>query len=265
MSGRGKDGSAVGSMLVFLGFVAIIGVAFGGGFMAGRFWPDLRARMMKPAAVTAAPDRPTPTTGASGTRGKEASARVSDSAPALTFYQELTAPLAARAATPTRTPTAPPKAEPPKPEAVKAEAAKTEAPKVESPKAETAKVEAAKPESSAADRTSTAAAKPRGATGDATSANGTSEAPRESPPPGASTRNGTYTVQLAAYRTLAQAEALRDKLATRGVSADVSQATTPAGVLYRVRVGSYATRAEAVEAAARIAAEVRVETFVATR
>jgi DedD protein len=71
-----------------------------------------------------------------------------------------------------------------------------------------------------------------------------------------------YTVQVAAYRSRAQAEALRRAL---GESAYVVEATAESGVTYRVRVGAYSTRAEAEAVAARVRAERAMATFITTR
>jgi cell division septation protein DedD len=71
-----------------------------------------------------------------------------------------------------------------------------------------------------------------------------------------------YTVQVAAYRSRAQAEALRQSL---GEAAYVVEAPAESGVTYRVRLGAYATRAEAEAAAARVRAERAVATFITTR
>ena len=51
-----------------------------------------------------------------------------------------------------------------------------------------------------------------------------------------------YTIQVAAYRTRAQADALRAKL---GAEAYVVEGTTDSGTAFRVRVGAFASRAEA--------------------
>jgi cell division septation protein DedD len=89
------------------------------------------------------------------------------------------------------------------------------------------------------------------------------KSPEPKPPdksgPGA---GGAYTVQVAAYRSRAQAEALRDAL---GEGAYVVEATAESGVTFRVRLGAYATRAEAEAAAARVRAERAVTAFITVR
>ncbi len=82
---RAQEPSQVGSMLVGLGFVTILGVAFVAGVVAGRHWPrllpSLGAGSPRDVAV------PAPDTAA----GRPPAG----TPPALTFYQELTAPLTA--------------------------------------------------------------------------------------------------------------------------------------------------------------------------
>ena len=213
MSRRGRRGSSIGSMLVLLGSVAILGIAFGGGFITGRFWADLKGRIWKTGVTDVAPDRAAHTA-RRDTKTIDNAAPPAENVPALTFYQELTAP---RPAPATR---------------------------------DVARPEPAKSDPGRGDRSS-AVSLP-------------SSRPEESSAISPS-RGETFTVQVAAYRTRSDAERLRDRLGARGLDADVSQANTAAGVFYRVRIGRYRTRAEAVDAAARIAVDGRVETFVATR
>ena len=64
-------------------------------------------------------------------------------------------------------------------------------------------------------------------------------------------------MQVAAYDRRPPAEQLVAKLSGRGLAARVVGAAAP----FRVRIGRYATHAEAVSAAARLRAE-RIEGFV---
>jgi cell division protein FtsN len=82
---------------------------------------------------------------------------------------------------------------------------------------------------------------------------------------GAGEPGGRFTVQIAAYRTRPQAEALRDKLATSGLDVRVVEGEAASGVMYRVQIGEYATREAARAAAARLAAERSVAPFVTQR
>jgi cell division protein FtsN len=66
-----------------------------------------------------------------------------------------------------------------------------------------------------------------------------------------------FTLQVAAYKTRAEADALVKRLAGRGIEGRV----TPANKLYRVRIGHYATRANAVAAQRELRAK-KIETFV---
>jgi len=72
-----------------------------------------------------------------------------------------------------------------------------------------------------------------------------------------------FTVQVAAYNVKPLAEALRTTLAAAGHEARVVEAD--GGVRYRVQVGAYPTKEAAREAAARLAAERSLPTFVTTR
>lgn len=75
------------------------------------------------------------------------------------------------------------------------------------------------------------------------------------PPPPASTAASEtrteYTVQVTAYDARQPADRLRARLAAKGWEARV----VPAGTMWRVRVGRYATHAEAVAAAKRLEAQ----------
>ncbi|MGH7647036.1 MAG: SPOR domain-containing protein [Gemmatimonadaceae bacterium] len=73
-------------------------------------------------------------------------------------------------------------------------------------------------------------------------------APTPSAPPAATSgisSHGRYTIQVAAFSTLASANGLRDVLVSRGYPARVVGTAKP----FRVRVGRYATRADADAAA----------------
>jgi cell division protein FtsN len=74
-----------------------------------------------------------------------------------------------------------------------------------------------------------------------------------------------FTVQVAAYNVKPLAEALRTTLAAAGHDARVVEGDQGGGVRYRVQVGAFPTREAAREAAARLAAERSLSTFVTTR
>ena len=111
----------------------------------------------------------------------------------------------------------------------------------------TARAEPAKPELPRADAAKTEALKPEMALAKADAA------------------GSSYAVQVAAYATRAQAEALAGRLTARGFAADVSETTTQTGVRYRVRFGAYPTREVARDALARLATDVHLSGFVTTR
>jgi len=96
LSGRVRRApSRLASTLFVVGCLGVLGTTFMLGVMAGRFWP----RGQSPQSATVAKE-PAPA------RGADKTARSTEPAPALTFYQDLTAPLTApppaRAAKPGR-------------------------------------------------------------------------------------------------------------------------------------------------------------------
>lgn len=74
-----------------------------------------------------------------------------------------------------------------------------------------------------------------------------------------------YTVQVAAFDLRAQAETLRTNLAAAGLDAYVTENEAAAASRYRVRVGDYANRDAARQAAQRLATERRLSTYVTVR
>jgi DedD protein len=217
-------GGVVGSLLVLVGALAVLGVTFGVGVATGRRWLRLDALMrwtrseapVDPAGARPARPARSPQSAAPASR--------SENLPSLTFYKELTAPLA-----------------PPTP----------------SSRADSARLpKSAKPESNSR------GARPRP---DRTPGGGGVDGRALPPPGGVADAEPAFTVQVVAYRTRSPADAFRAKLAARGLDADVSEVTTPDGPRYRVRVGSYQTKAAARDAASRLAADTRLGVFVATR
>ena len=67
--------------------------------------------------------------------------------------------------------------------------------------------------------------------------------------------NGKALIQVGAYTSEAQARTVQQKLAAAGVSANISQSETSKGTLYRVRTGTYASRAQAEQNLNRIRAQ----------
>ena len=76
---------------------------------------------------------------------------------------------------------------------------------------------------------------------------------------------GRFTVQVGAFKARSQADALRARLAAGGEPAYVSEVEADGAMQYRVRVGSFATREAAREAAARLAIERQLATYVTAR
>jgi len=90
MRGRGRRApSRLASTLFVIGCLGVLGAAFTAGVMAGRFWP--RAHPPPGMAAETAPARQ----GDKTARAGDKSGRPAEPAPALTFYQDLTAPLTA--------------------------------------------------------------------------------------------------------------------------------------------------------------------------
>jgi DedD protein len=73
---------------------------------------------------------------------------------------------------------------------------------------------------------------------------------------------GTFRVQVISVSSRAEAEAEAKRLSRRGFSARVEPGAGAKGRIYRVRVGPFASREEAVRATERLAAEGRRETWI---
>ena len=208
--GRGRHApSRLASMLFVVGCLGVLGATFAAGVMAGRFWPRAQPASSAVADKDGAPARP----GDKPARAGDRTARPAETAPALTFYQDLTAPL-----------TAPPPAKAAKP---------GRADRSDKPAAEAA----SKPERAAAPDSAVPAATP-----------------------------GAFTIQVGAYRAREPADALRARLAAAGHDAYVAEIDASGSVRYRVRIGSFATREAAQQAADRIVAgERKLSAFVTAR
>ncbi len=83
------------------------------------------------------------------------------------------------------------------------------------------------------------------------------EPAKSEPTKNTATWKGRYTLQVAAYKSKAEADALVKKLQARKLEARVA----PSGKLYRVQVGQYATRAAATAAQKELKAK-KIDTFV---
>jgi septal ring-binding cell division protein DamX len=213
----------LGTLLALLGLLAVLGVTFTAGALAGRL-------SLRPASSSA--------------HSAERTAKAAAPAPPeLTFYRELTAPLAQRPV-PEPATESERRAETPKPrDAPKpVDPPKADGPKPDGPKSETLKLrDAAKP-----------AEPPKAADGFAT--NG---APRGDA--------GRYTIQVGAYNGRAQAEALKARLAAEGHDAYVAEAEANGVMRYKVRIGAFPSAEDARKAAASLATRSQVATYITTR
>lgn len=229
-----RSGGAAG-LFVLIGILAILAVTFAAGTYAGRIWAT---RPHVVAAVSPAEREP-------ARRGAESRApRVTEPAPRLTFYQELTAPL-----------TAPPP--PPKP-------AKTAPPPLVTTTAPPSKVVMPERPTSMTSQ-STVSETVVGGDGGTTVSNrpptlraGLASPATTDASPATAAR---FTIQVAAYRFRPPADALRATLAAAGHDARVVENDAPNGVRFRVQIGDFASRDAARDAAARFTGA----TFITTR
>lgn len=83
---RRQGGSRAGTLLVLVGIAGVLGATFVAGVWTGRHWPVLTGKAPAARAAEAGEDR---------TVSSAARPRSAEPLPALTFYQELTAPLTA--------------------------------------------------------------------------------------------------------------------------------------------------------------------------
>ena len=218
-----RGGSRIATALFLVGCLGVLGLTFALGVVTGRSWP----RSSTPITVVA--------------KGAKEPSRPSEPAPALTFYQELTAPLSSP---PPPAKSKPPRVEPQRLETPRADAVRADTPRAEAPRAE----KSDKPDAASQADAVTAAAP------------ATPLAPAK-PAPGQT----TFTVQVAAYKAREPADALRAKLTAAGYEAFVVQVDTPGSARYRVRVGAFSTRESAQQVAERIVGERSLPAFVTSR
>ncbi|MEX2223794.1 MAG: SPOR domain-containing protein [Candidatus Rokuibacteriota bacterium] len=227
-SARRRSGGGPGkAQWVVLGgaVLVILGLTFALGLLVGRQW----ARQTQTAsAVIATVSEPAKKPAAAPRRSGIAAETMADRAPesteTLTFYRTLTEPLDGPDAGSTLEP---------KPVAVKIPAAPP-------PPAPTVKAPAAAPALPAA------------------------TAPSLPPAPGR-TANGPspWTVQVGAYKNRRQADESRQHLVAAGLDAYVVTLAAQEGqARFRVRVGTYRSREEAVATAERLRAQRSLTTFV---
>ena len=86
--------------------------------------------------------------------------------------------------------------------------------------------------------------------------------PRASAAKAESPASGGFRVQIVSVSSRSEADAEAARLSLRGFSARVEPGTGPKGTIYRVRVGPFSSREEAVRASERLAAEGRRGTWI---
>lgn len=217
---RGRQsGSRFGTFLVLAGIGGVLTITFVAGVWLGRHWPLLTTPATPPSAVDTV----------TGKRVADERKTAAPSAlPALTFYQELKAPL-----------TAPPP--PPKP----------------SKAARPPDLAIAPPSGTAAP--SAPAPAPR-------SGPAALPEPSHAAATAAADRSTRFTLQVGAYNARQPADTLRTTLAASGHDARVVEAADArGGIRYRVQVGVFDSREAAQEARTRLATERAVQSFVTTR
>lgn len=220
-----RKSSGAAGLFVLLGFLTILGVTFLAGTYAGRIWAT------KPHTVASAAAEREPKLRGGDVRVP----RITEPAPRLTFYHELTAPLTAPPPPPKPAKTSPPPL-------VAAHAAKPAMP-------EKFEAEKAAPHTSVArDGATTISNRPPTPHAGLASPATTSASPR-------------FAVQVGAYRLRPPADALCATLTAAGHDARVVETDAPNGVRFRVQIGDFASRDAARDAAARLTGP----TFVTTR
>ena len=227
--GRGhRGGGALQWIALLTAATIIMGLTFTLGILVGRQWS-------RPASVTAAAENGARKTVPLGKRSGLAGADV-DPPPMdqkqLTFYQTLTAPLGRGSAD----------AAPRHEDKARAAAA-----------SEPARSDAHAPAPTYTSRSEPVVEKP--ATADSASADKGSRAAAES--------TGPWAVQAAAFKTQAQADALQKQLRQAGFDAYVASATTSDGQAnFRVRIGTFKSKAEAQRVAERVRGERSLAAFI---
>lgn len=233
-SPRGRVKSGPGSLqwiALFTAGAVIMGLTFTLGVLVGRQWSH-------PASAAASADSGARKTVPPGKRGGLSAADVEPSPSVdqkLTFYQTLTAPLGRGSADASQRPEAkaqpapePPRAEPPPP------------PYPYTSRGETVVEKPAAPEAEAA---------PARAQADA-----------------AGFWSGLWSVQVAAFKTQGQAASLHKQLKQAGFDAYIAPAVASDGQTnYRVRVGTFKSKAEAQRMVERVRGERSLAAIVTPR
>jgi len=255
--------SRIGSAFFTLGCLTVLGVTFLGGMYSGRAWPAVFTWAGPRVHTRIEPGR---------RPGDGADKR--PAGPALTFYEELNAPLTPSPAPPPRpkaTKSPKPAGEPAEPES-KPAPAHGPVPAASLPPATTTPGVTLAPPAAQASALD-APVKP-GLTAPVVAESPAPHAslPETRPNALARTMRGQpddsivkFTVQVGAFNARGPADALKAKLAAAGHEAYVAEIDQSGSPRYRVRVGSFATRDEARQVAQRLANERHLPTYVTTR
>jgi DedD protein len=237
--------------------LVILGLTFALGLLVGRQWArqpaaTVVAGMAEPAKKPAAAPR------RSGIAAETMADRAPESTEKLTFYKTLTEPLDG--------PGAVPKPEP-KPVAIKIPPATPSSQMSPAPPTPPVATRAAPAPTSAPSLPPASPKTPDGRAADGGSAGAISGPPHSNnasaSAPNPSTPGTPYTIQVGAYKNRRQADDSRQQLASAGLDAYVVTLGAQEGVArYRVRVGTYRSRDEAVAAAERLRAQRSLSTFV---
>ena len=232
---RSGPGHAPRAGLALAG-LAILGLIFTLGVLVGRQW----ARPSPGLAAAETQKKPGPAARRGGLADTEAE-RARESAGKLTFYQTLTAPLA-----------------PPASYAKPSADAKTKPPLDRSTAAREPGGPSAEPGGPASKPASED--RPRAATAPADPGSPANTEPTRAEAVAAS----SWSVQVGAFKSRSQADAVQRELRESGFEAYVTTLGAADGEMrYRVRVGSFRTRAEAERAAERVRVERSLPTYVA--
>jgi len=239
---RGGGGPGPVQWLALGGAVLVMmGLTFALGLLVGRQWARqsasaVVATVAEPAKKPAAPSR----------RGGIAADTMAERAPepTLTFYHTLTEPLDSAGA--------PPKGEP-KAVSVKIPPVIPPTPRATAPPVAAPRAPVAAPSLPPAP----------GKVTEAKTADGGSAGAISGPPQLRTGGHSPWTVQVGAYKSRRQADEARQHLTGAGLDAYVVTLTAQEGAArYRVRVGTYRTREEAVAASERLRAQRSLTTFV---
>jgi cell division protein FtsN len=234
---RRTGGPGFGQWIVLGGAVVVIlGLTFTLGMLVGRQLARSNLVALGPSPSEAARrGTATPASRRGGIAAETMADRVPESTEKLTFYQTLTEPLGATGA---------PRSDPSKPVTVKVSAPEPR-PAAPAPPSTPAPAAPSLPPAASAPALPPA-----------------TEAPVAAAP---AAPNG-WTVQVGAFKNRHQAEETRQHLAAAGLDASVVSVSAQDGQpRFRVRVGTYRTREEAVAAAQRLRAQKSLTAFATPR